>query len=286
VGTLNIWGQQGPWEARRVVLRRQLEALALDAIGLQEVVRFDATGARFGVDPATSTDQAKALADELGLHACFGAALDLGSGYSFGNAILSRFPLRDPETIALPGASEAEPRAAISALLATPFGSVPFFSTHLSWKFDEGALRLRQVLALVQAVDRRHVPAAYPPILVGDFNAEPASDEMRFLRGLHVHEGQSTYFIDTFAEVGAGEGATFCRRNAFSAAAGEPDRRIDYVLVRGRDPRGWGRPISGRLAFDQPLAREPGEPPLFASDHFGVVAELTIPVLQEAPIAS
>jgi endonuclease/exonuclease/phosphatase family metal-dependent hydrolase len=179
----------------------------------------------------------------------------------------------------------AEPRSLISALLLAPFGAVPFFSTHLSWKFEEGALRLRQVLAIAAEVDRRAPEGTYPAILVGDFNAEPESDEMRFLRGLHVRDDRSTYFIDCFAEVGAGEGATFNRRNAFAAAVGEPDRRIDYVLVRGRDPRGWGRPLRSTLAFDEAGNPAGSAAPVFASDHFGVVAELAIPAGGERPIA-
>jgi len=285
VATLNLWGRQGPWEERRVVLRRTLEALSPDALGLQEVIAFDAANAPYPTDAATSSDQARELADELGLHATFGPALDLGFGYSFGNAILSRFPITDAETVKLPGADGAEPRAVVSAMLQTPFGPVPFFSTHLAWKFDEGALRMRQVIAVASAVDRRQKRAAFPAILVGDFNAEPDSDEMRFLRGLHTHGGTSTYFIDAFGEVGSGDGATFSKRNAYAAAVGEPDRRIDYVLVRGRDPRGWGRPRTCALSFHESAEPRPGAAAVFASDHFGVVAELAIPKLAEGAIA-
>jgi endonuclease/exonuclease/phosphatase family metal-dependent hydrolase len=279
VGTLNLWGKQGPWELRREVAVRALEALSLDVLGLQEIIRFDATAV--GADPVTSSDQSRELADALGFHACFGAALDLGFGYTFGNAIVSRFPLGAVECTPLPGAPGVEPRSVVSALVETPFGAVPFFSTHLSWKFDEGAIRLRQVLALTAEVDRRQPSAPYPAILVGDFNAEPDADELRFLRGLHVRDGLSTYFIDAFGEVGRGDGATFNRKNAFAAAVREPDRRIDYVLVRGRDPRGWGRPLACAVAFDQSY----GQPPIFASDHFGVVADLAIPNVDSRAIS-
>ena len=277
VGTLNLWGRQGPWEARRELVLRALEALSLDAIGLQEIIRFDAALAP-GADPSTTSDQADELAAALGLHARFGAALDLGFGYAFGNAILSRFPIAAVHTLPLPGADGAEARSITSAILQAPFGPVPFCTTHLAWKFDEGALRMRQVLAIAAEVDRRQREAEYPAILVGDFNAEPDSDEMRFLRGLHTRDGASTYFIDAFAEIGRGDGATFSRKNAFAAAVGEPDRRIDYVLVRGRDPRGWGRPLRCELAFTASVAE------VFASDHFGVVADLMIPRVEERPI--
>ncbi len=277
VATLNLWGRQGPWEARRAVVRAALAELELDALGLQEVLRFDAAAAP-GAGGETS-DQALELADGLGLHAAFGAALDLGFGYSFGNAILSRFAIGKVETVGLPGAPGAEPRALVAAVLHAPFGPLLFCSTHLAWRFDEGALRCRQVVAVAQAVDRMHAEAAagFPAIVVGDFNAEPDADEIRFLRGLHVRDGASTYFIDAFGEVGAGDGATFSRRNAYAAQVGEPDRRIDYVFVRGRDPRGFGRPVAARLAFTGSSTDTDGKP-VFGSDHFGVVAELVAPI--------
>jgi endonuclease/exonuclease/phosphatase family metal-dependent hydrolase len=284
VGTLNLWGRQGPWEARRELVLRDLRALSFDVLGLQEVIRFDAALAP-GADPASSTDQAEELGRALGLHACFGAALDLGFGYFFGNAILSRFPLDEPETLMLPGAPGVEPRSVTSVLVRAPFGPVPFFNTHLSWKFDEGAVRMRQVLALAAEVDRRQARAQFPGVLVGDLNAEPDSDEVRFLRGLHTRDERSTYFIDAFGEVGQGDGATFSRRNAYAAAVGEPDRRIDYVLVRGRDPRGWGRPVRCELAFNEPGTSSPGGSPVFPSDHFGLVADLTVPASERGAIA-
>jgi len=275
VGTLNLWGRQGPWEARRTVARKALDQLALDILGLQEVLCFDARAV--GADPATSADQARELGEGLGFHTCFGPALDLGFGYSFGNAILSRFPLADVENVALPSAPGVEPRAVVSAIVRAPFGDVSFSSTHLSWRFDEGALRVRQVVALAALVDRRQTQAKFPAILVGDFNPEPDADEIRFLRGLHTRDGRSAYFIDAFAEAGQGEAATYSRRNGFAAQVGEPDRRIDYVFVRGRDTRGWGRPFRCRLAFDEAASPALGEPSVHPSDHFGVVADLTIP---------
>jgi endonuclease/exonuclease/phosphatase family metal-dependent hydrolase len=276
VATLNLWGQQGPWEQRREALQTAIAEAQLDAIGVQEVLQFDASVVPTpGSGP--SWNQAVALGESTGLHAAFGAALQLGFGYSFGNAILSRFPITAVENESLPGEPDVEPRAIVSAVLEAPFGPVPFFSTHLPWRFDEGALRVRQVLAIARAVDRRRTPDGYPPILVGDFNAEPESDEIRFLRGLHAREGQSTYFIDAFAEIGRGDGATYSRRNAYAAAVGEPDRRIDYVFIRGRDPRGFGRPFAARVAFDQPMSISSSSTPVFPSDHFGVIADLRAP---------
>ncbi len=69
----------------------------------------------------------------------------------------------------------------------------------------------------------------------------------------------------------AGDGSpghTFAQRNTYAAALGEPNRRIDYVFVRGPDAKGRGRPLAARVVLDQPKGG------VFPSDHFGVYAEI------------
>ncbi len=111
----------------------------------------------------------------------------------------------------------------------------------------------------------------FPPLLLGDFNATPESDEIRFLSGLTSLGGESVYFADTFAVAGDGSrGATFSRKNPYAATLREPDRRIDYVFVRGPDEQGRGEPLEARVCFDEPVDGA------FASDHFGVIARISV----------
>jgi endonuclease/exonuclease/phosphatase family metal-dependent hydrolase len=107
-----------------------------------------------------------------------------------------------------------------------------------------------------------------PPILVGDFNAEPDSDEIRFLRG-HTSLGNKTvYFADAFRIAGDGSpGVTFSKKNPYAEPLREPERRIDYVFTRPDDQH-RGEPVHARVCFDEP------EGGVFASDHFGVTATL------------
>jgi endonuclease/exonuclease/phosphatase family metal-dependent hydrolase len=113
--------------------------------------------------------------------------------------------------------------------------------------------------------------AGLPPILAGDFNAEPDATEIRFLRGLHALSGVSTYLADCFALAGEGPGVTFdSRRNPFAAPTREPPRRIDYVFVRGPDERGRGEPLSARVVLDEV------EDGICATDHYGVLAEVSM----------
>jgi endonuclease/exonuclease/phosphatase family metal-dependent hydrolase len=73
-----------------------------------------------------------------------------------------------------------------------------------------------------------------PPIICGDFNAEPTSDEIRFLTANAVIEGRSTYFQDAWALMGGGRGVTWDPANEFNAESNEPPQRIDYVSTAHR----------------------------------------------------
>jgi endonuclease/exonuclease/phosphatase family metal-dependent hydrolase len=263
VGTLNLWNRSGPWEKRLFAIREGVRTLAPDVLGMQEVLRAH--------DPSLGPDQAALVAEGLGYHTTYGAAWELG-GVEFGNAIVSRFPIVRTERFELPGAEEDEKRCLLFAELDAPLARVPVFVTHLAWRLHQGHVREAQVRAIadhVAAVVPVTTWRGFPPVLLGDFNAEPESDEIRFLKGLCSLRGKSVYFADAFGVAGDGSrGATFCRRNPFAAEVREPDRRLDYVFVRGPDRLGRGDPLDARVCFDQPVDG------VFPSDHFGVMANL------------
>jgi len=260
VGTFNIWNRCGPWEDRLVAIRRHIGVLDLDVLGMQEVLR----PAEAGLGP----DQAAEVAAGFGYHVAFGTTRE--QPISMGNAVLSRWPIVRTQVWPLPDGGTDERRNLLFAELDAPFGRVPFFVTHLNWRLHEGHVREQQVRFVADRV--MEVPFdGFPPILVGDFNAEPESDEIRFLRG-HCSLGapRRVYLADCFAVAGEGSGTTFSpRTNPFAGETYEPERRIDYVFVRGPDSRVRGRPMSARVAFDTVVDG------VFPSDHFGVIAEIT-----------
>jgi endonuclease/exonuclease/phosphatase family metal-dependent hydrolase len=260
--TLNIWNRQGPWERRLALIRRGIEALAPDLIGLQEVLHHD----------AAPDDQAHEIGAALGYHATFGAAWHIGGGLHFGNAVLSRFPIVARHHWTLPGDPAEETRGLLHADVDAPCGRVPLFVTHLDWRLHHGYHRLGQVEFIADRVQEIMSDGAdrFPAILVGDFNAEPGSDEIRFLRGHHTRGERKVYFADCFEwRGGGGPGHTFAgTRNEFAALAHEPDRRLDYVFVRGPDKRLRGEPTACRIVLDEAVDG------IHPSDHFGVFAEL------------
>jgi endonuclease/exonuclease/phosphatase family metal-dependent hydrolase len=277
VATLNIWNRSGPWPERLALIRRELEALGAPIVGLQEVMRLVTAGT---VEPLSDEhDQAFELARGLGYAIAYGVAADYGNGLLMGNALLSRFPIAESTTFRLPDQGTREGRSLLYAVLETPHGRQPVFVTHLNWRPEQGFVRLKQVVFIVEHIEKLCPPNAtgtLPPILMGDFNAEPDSDEMRYLRGLHVVDGKSTYFADSwvYGARDAKSSATFDPRNDFARTHREPPRRIDYIYVRGPDAELRGEPLRARLIFDQPSAGANG--PIWPSDHFGVYAELAV----------
>lgn len=255
--TLNIWSRFGPWEERLVAIRHRLRELLPDVIGLQEVLRFP------------DFDQGQLVSDGLGYEVAWGKSSE-NHGFPTGNAILSRWPITRSEVIPLPNGGSDEQRSVVFAECAAPFGKVPVFCTHLNWMLHHGHVRQLQVKALTAAVARLAPVDGFPPVVVGDFNAEPDSDEIRYMRGLTGLGGPCVYFADSFGVAGDGSaGTTFSKRNTFAGPLREPERRIDYVFVRGPDDSQRGEPTEAKVCFDE---RHGGT---FPSDHFGVMATIT-----------
>jgi endonuclease/exonuclease/phosphatase family metal-dependent hydrolase len=257
--TLNLWNQDGPYRQRRNCIRAAIEQLDPDLIGFQEALRGE------------SFDQVQDLLEGTGHHVEYAVASDYWSDpkLGFGNAVASRWPIVDRAVLELPDGGGDEQRIALSVTLDSPAGQVALTSTHLNWRFHHGWIRERQVVALCDFVLSRRPPGGFPPILVGDFNAEPDSAEIRYVAGLQSLEGRSVHFRDAWRMAGdGGPGFTWDRRNAYTHPWLEPDRRIDYVFVGYPHVGGVGRVTSCRVVCDEERSG------VWPSDHFGVYAEL------------
>src|SRR4051812_34422082 len=109
----------------------------------------------------------------------------------------------------------------------------------------------------------------------GDFDAPPEAASMRFWHWRQSLNSISVCYADAWRGVHADTpGHTFTPRNPLVASGEMPlerGRRIDYILVRCSD-HGPSLEVAGcMLAFDVPVNDT------WASDHFGVVADLIVP---------
>ncbi len=253
--TWNLWWQFGPWQNRAVAIEATLAAADADVVALQEV---------WG---DADENYAAVLAEKLGLHHFHADCMTM-NGVGFGNAILSRWPIIETKGITLSGAKETgETRNALYARIDGPRGSIDAFCTHLNWRYEQSHIRqvqVREVADFVQA----NAAGKMPPILCGDFNAEPMSEEIRMLTGLTTAAAKGLVFHDAWAVAGRGAGLTWDNRNPFVAAEFEPDRRIDYIFAGHPKARGRGHVTDVEIVGDAPVEG------VWPSDHFGVMAKV------------
>jgi len=256
--TLNCWNVSGPWKERREEIVLWLRQLDADVVCLQEILA-DADGTR---------NTARWLAERAGYPGVAIGGVEARPGMVFGNAVLSRKPIDHERVFELPTAPRAGDVQRL--LLHARTGGIDVFCTHLTSLFECGEQRERQVLRIDELISEHADPdSPLPPILAGDFNAEPDSTEIRFLTGSTSLRGRSTYYQDAWRVAGGREpGHTWSNTNPFAAAEFEPDRRIDYVFAGWRRDDGRGRVTARSVVCDRPLTGT------WPTDHFGLLADI------------
>ncbi len=263
VVTLNLWGRHGAWDERKSVLVDGLQGLSPDVVAFQDVIKSDAydqvtdlLGAGYYV-----SHQSNRAAD--------------GSGVS----IASRWEVKDARELDLRLTSRTAdlPYAALVAEVLAPEPIGPLLVVNQRTAFPFGGELDRETQAVATArfveglVSEREVNHV---VLASDLNATPEAASVRFWRGLQSLGDMSVCYRDAWESVNPDEpGHTFTPRNPLVAGGEMPlelGRRIDYVMVRCGDhgptldirvcERIFGDPVDG----------------VWASDHFGVVADLAI----------
>ncbi len=285
--TLNVGSLfEANWSNRRHEIVAWIDRLAPDVICLQEIHE----------SPTTSNTGAW-IAENASAewhHVFGGHELDervAGTpGVVFGSSVLSLWPIDSHEAHRLPvyePALDVDPSPSFVPweLLHANTAGLDVFTTHLAAAPSHGLHRCAQVQAIdsiVRAVrgDRDQLtfgsPRDFmPAVLCGDMNAEPDSDEMRFLRGVTDLGGATTFWQDAWQVAGSGgHGLTQdWRTHALAAKLNVHRKRIDYIYVGDPFIRtdDAGRVLHCQVVCDQPLTG------LQASDHCGVVAEIVWP---------
>ena len=268
VVTWNLWWRFGPWEERQKAILAVLRELRPDVVGLQEVWSADGSGGE---------NLAEWLAGELGLHWAWAASpaserwqRRIGDpGVEVGNAVLSRWPVIDQAVLRLPAPEDLDDgRLAFHARLAGPSYDIPFFTTHLTSAPTASAIRCQQVTALAEFVAAHRSGTDFPPVVTGDFNAWPDSDEVRLFGGYKTAPAApDQLFLDAWEYADpAAPSATWDPANPYVRV--DPPVRIDYIHVGPPGVRGLGHVLGVRRAGDGPVDG------VWPSDHAAVVADL------------
>lgn len=228
-------GEDGRFDLER--LAGVIRTSGAELVALQEV--------DVGTGRAGGVDQAAELGRLTGMQSVFGEAMPYDGG-SYGEAVLSAWPVVATDVVALAASSGHEPRAAVVVTVQPPWGGLPvrICGTHLDHT-DDDTDRVAQAEALVAALSSTGTET----LLVGDLNSEPGS------RPLSVFEGAGWRPSDP----------TLTPTYPSSA----PTLKIDWVLLA---PEATSR-VSAVEILDEPLA----------SDHAPVLATWTFPPVPAKP---
>lgn len=263
--TLNLLSpDHADWERRRPVLADGLRKLRPDLVAFQETVWGE------------GTDQA---ADLLGPG--YQVARHPGrSADGVGAVMASRWPLGAVREVDLhvTGRTAGLPWAAalaVEIMAPAPLGPLLFVHHKPSWQYGYERERELQAVTTARFVEELVAGQDRNVVLAGDFDDPPDAASIRFWTGRQSLEGTSVAYEDAWEVAHPGEaGHTFSPRNPLVSAgemALERGRRIDYVMVRC-GVHGPRLEVAGcELAFDRPADG------VWASDHFGVVADLELP---------
>lgn len=177
-----------------------LRGLDADVIALQEV--DDRTQRTGGVN------QVAVLADLLGYRGYHGPHRPYEGGF-YGNAVLTRLPVRAVRTHAIPPASGSALAVHEIEVETEPGRPLSVVSVHLAGSPEERR-------AQAEAVTRLFASTEHPVVLAGDFNGRPDDPVVSALRSAWRVFDKS------------GDPRTY--------PAGDPDREIDFVMTRASDP--------------------------------------------------
>ena len=202
-----------------------------DLVALQEVDK--------GTERTARRDFPAELAALTGLTCVFSNNFSLQGG-EYGNAVLTRFPVKQATNTWFVKVNETEQRGLLQLVLEVHGSELVLLATHLDHRSTDAARwsNVCEIEALLKAQRGK------PILLCGDFNDVPSSRVCRRLNEM---------FEDAWALAGQGDG--------FTVPAEKPRRRIDYIWVAKGGPL---VPLKAWVPESQ------------ASDHRPVVAEFRL----------
>lgn len=164
-------GTDGKYDVKRIaeVIKKEKP----DLVALQEI--------DIGVERSGRVHQAQLLSELTGMEVRLGPTQAYQGGL-FGNAVLSRFPIRDVEIHPLPYTEATEslvtyPRGCIIVTVEpSPNQSVRFISTHFQHNVAADRVEQAKAINLLTQNDK-----GIPTILAGDMNATPDSEPITIL---------------------------------------------------------------------------------------------------------
>jgi len=171
--------------------------------GNEKLIIFDTTLRDGEQSPGASMTQEEKLriAKALEMHYHFFPSVEVEEE-QYGNAVLSRFPMRLVQAAALPSLpdrEDLEPRGALWVAIDTGEVELQLINTHLGLNRTE---QLSQMETLLGPDWLKHSSCRGPVVVLGDFNAPPRSKVCRRIQAvmrdvqeeLEGHQPRATWF--------------------------------------------------------------------------------------------
>lgn len=280
--TLNVWHDEVDWDIRSRRIGQEIREHGANIVLLQEIPFENIDG--------TVSSFLDTIIEESGLNLIasrpFKEVRNNGKSIWGGLAILSDLEAVETNNHCLPAAVENDGKAqAQYAVLEDGDSVIVVINAHGHWGGHMAPHRERQFKALntyagileTQYADRNPIV-----LLGGDFNTEPESSVTRYLTGLQGLQDEGTYWVDTWNMLGAGPGYTSTSDLKFFHETARnvgilhpqftPDRRIDYLMIKGWVYGRRGMPLDVSMCFT-----DEDENGYTASDHYGLVSNIWCP---------
>ena len=251
----NLWWKFENYLDRQKLIFDELKVLSPDILCLQEVWED------------SENSQAKKIADLFEYEYTYSKSFEI-DGVSFGNAIISKFPILKSSSHLIPTPSEFnENRTLIHSEISYADNKIDILCTHLNYRYDQSDIRQNQVEFILEYISKLE-NSKFPCILCGDFNADPLSDEIMLITGLKSPI-KRTVLRDAWQITNRKDvGYTWSNINSYAKKTLEVDRRIDYIFVGKPARNGTGHPLKSILVGTTPKGN------IYPSDHFGIMTYL------------
>lgn len=160
------------------------------------------------------TDQTSAIAEGLNFHSYFGEAIKVQGTCPYGNAVVSKFPFKSAETIAIPdpktrrGKNSFESRCIIKAVADVEGKDICFLICHMGLNPSEQKNAVKTICDLLDEINT-------PVILMGDFNTTPRDKVLKPIQ----ERLKDTDDFNPF-------------KNHGTYPSDKPDMKIDYIFYR------------------------------------------------------
>lgn len=192
----------------RIDLERIAEVIRdskADVVALNEV---DRNTRRCG-----GVDQAQLLGGLLDMEAVYSPSIEYQGG-QYGNALLTRLPVRSARVHALPDLGP-EDRTLLHAELEWGEGSLHVLVTHLGLYHEEQRAQVKAIARVVNDLNG-------PTILAGDFNFDSEVSDLLKILPKTMRDAWTWQQVQGLVVAGPEEGWTF--------PSDRPRKRIDYIL--------------------------------------------------------